>query len=84
MGDEDPSGDAFDFHLEVLCEPAASAEPGEGALYDPATWQKLEAFCLVGSLDDFELPCANPAQRAPKLCPSVATIGKDAPQPGIE
>jgi hypothetical protein len=26
MGDEDPRGGAFDFYLEVLCEPAASAE----------------------------------------------------------
>jgi hypothetical protein len=84
MGDGDPSGGAFDCRLEVLCEPAASAEPGEGAFYDPATRQDLEALRLAGSLDDRELPCADPAQRVPELWPSIAAIGKDAPQPGIE
>lgn len=32
--------------LEVLCEPAIDAEPGEGALDDPALGQHLEAGFL--------------------------------------
>jgi hypothetical protein len=82
MGDETQAVTLSIFISKSFASLRHRPSQAKGALR-PATWQ-IEAFCLVGSLDDFELPCANPAQRAPKLCPSVATIGKDAPQPGIE
>lgn len=36
VGNEDPGNGAGDGHLEVLCQSATAAEPGEGALDDPA------------------------------------------------
>jgi hypothetical protein len=50
IGDEDPSGGAFDRRLEVLCEPGASAEPGESALYDPARGRSLKPFAMSDRL----------------------------------
>jgi hypothetical protein len=75
---------ALSIVVSKSCEPAALAEPSERALYDPATRQDLEAFCRVGLLDDFEPPCADPAQRAPELWLGIVAVGKDAPKPRIE
>lgn len=46
MGDEDPGDGGGDGGFEVLGQPSASAEPGEGSLYDPAAGDHLEAFSL--------------------------------------
>ena len=59
MGDEDPGHGAGDGCLEILGEAAASAEPGEGALDDPAAGQHLETVGGIGSLDDFDRPPAD-------------------------
>ena len=37
----------------IFGEPAATIEPGDGALDDPAFWQHLKSFCPIGALDDF-------------------------------
>jgi hypothetical protein len=39
MGNEDPGNGTCDGGLEVLGEPAASVEPGEGSFDDPSTRQ---------------------------------------------
>ena len=37
----------------VLGEAAATVEPGDRAFDDPTLGQLHEAFCLIGSFDDF-------------------------------
>jgi len=39
VGDEDPGDGAFDGRFDVLGEPAAAAEPGEGAFDYPSARQ---------------------------------------------
>lgn len=53
---------ALDGFLEVLREPAASPEPGEGTFHHPSSRQDLEALRLIGSLDDLEGPGPDLAQ----------------------
>src|SRR6056297_2711438 len=65
MGDVDPRLRRGDGFLPVLCEPAASAEPGEGALHDPAARQDLEALGGVGALHDLDRPDADPVEGPP-------------------
>jgi transposase len=58
-GDIVPRLSGGDGALEVLCQPSASAEPGEGAFHDPSARQNLEALGAVGALDDFERELAD-------------------------
>lgn len=83
MGDDDPGLGAGDCGLEVLGQPTASIEPGEGSLDDPSARQELEAFGLVGSLDDLDRPLADAAQPAAELLAAIAPIGEDVAKPGI-
>lgn len=81
---EHPSFGTGDVRLEIFCEPAAATEPGDRALDDPASWQDLEAFLRVGTLDDLDDPAAHAGQFAAQLVSGVAAVGKDAAQPWIE
>lgn len=46
--DEDPSFGGSDGALEVLCQPSASPEPGEGSLYEQSVQCCVELLiCLV-------------------------------------
>ena len=56
MREEDPGDGAFDGGLEVFGETAATVQPGEGALDDPATREEFEPLSGVGSLDDLDDP----------------------------
>ena len=67
--------------LPIFGKSAATAEPCEGAFDHPAAGQDLEAFCLVGALDDLERPVTMPTQRVPELVSGIAAIGKDVAQP---
>lgn len=79
--DEDPCLGGSNGSFEVLCEPAASSEPGECPLDHPTARQDLEAFGAVGTLDDFERELADLLQGSPQLRPGIAAIGEDMAQP---
>jgi hypothetical protein len=81
VADEDPRGGRCQGSLEVLGEPSATAEPANGALHDPATWQQHEPPGGSGSFDDLDGPLADPGQGVTQLVASVATIGEDLAQP---
>jgi hypothetical protein len=84
IGGEDPGNGTFDRSLEVLGEAAASTDPGESALDDPAALDKNEAFGVIGSLDDLDRPVAEPAQGLAQLVASVAAVGEDVAEPRVE
>src|ERR1035441_2612877 len=61
--------------LVVATESAITAQPTEGPLYDPASWQYLEGV-KFGALHYFD--CAAPQfARALQQCSGVASIGPD-------
>ncbi len=64
-----------------LAKAPVPAEPCEGALDDPAAGQHLEAFGLVGALDDIERPRADLAERVPELVTGIAAVGEQVAQP---
>ena len=67
--------------LEVLGKAAVSIEPSQCAFDDPTAWEHHEAFCGIGSLDDFDGPFSDPAQRVFEPVTGIAAIGEDVPQP---
>ena len=72
--------ECVDQALEVLGEPAVAAEPGEGALDDPAAGQQVEAFGVARALDDLE-PQSLARRGAAGDLALVAGIGEQVPQP---
>ena len=50
VGDEGPGDGVVDCGLEVPCETAAAAEPGEGAFDDPTARDDFESPRLIGAL----------------------------------
>jgi hypothetical protein len=81
MGDIDPGLGAGDGFFPVLAEASAPAEPGEGALDDPAARDDFEALRGVGAFDDLDGPRADPGERRTQLRPGVAAIGEDVAKP---
>lgn len=81
MGDVYPGLCGSDGFLPVLGQPAASPQPCEGALDDPAARQNLEAFGFIRPLDDLQGERADLLHRALKLRSGIATVGEDVPQP---
>src|SRR6185312_3669952 len=62
--------------LPVLCQPAASIEPGKGALDDPSFGQHHETLRLVRALDDCHVePGQNGADSLLEFRPLIAAIG---------
>ena len=60
----------------VLGEPAASVQPSDGPLHDPALGQDDKALRRIRALDDLDLdPAHDAAQPSPKLRSCVAAIG---------
>ena len=84
MGDEDPGNGACDGALEILGEPAASVEPGEGSLDNPSTRQNLEAVGGIGSFDDLKSVAPECGQGLLELVAGIGTISKNVAQPRIE
>jgi hypothetical protein len=84
MGDEYPGHGAFDRGFEVLGEPAGAAEPGEGALDDPAAGKPFKPFGGIGSLDDLDGPFSKLGQGVTQFVAGVAAIGENVSQPRIE
>jgi hypothetical protein len=65
--------------LVVFAQAALTAEPAEGSLHDPPTWQHLETFDVVGTLHDLETDWVSFPERPDPgdQLPSVATVGPD-------
>jgi hypothetical protein len=73
----------LDGFLEVLCESAAAAEPGEGALDHPSSRQEFEALRLIGAFDDLKGPGADFAQSLLEFLAAVSAIGEDMAEPRV-
>ena len=71
--DEEPCGCRCDGLFEVLGEAAVAIEPCQRSFYDPAARENHEALGRIGTLDDFDGPFADPAQRIPRC--SVPAFG---------
>jgi hypothetical protein len=80
-GDEEPRLGAFDGRFEVFGEAAIAIEPGDGALDDPSSRQRLAALGGVGAPDDVEGPGAKLSEGLAKLAAGIAAVGEDMAQP---
>jgi hypothetical protein len=76
-GETDEGGGGSGVTLEVARQAAVVADPGEGALDDPALGQDDEAMQFV-ALDDFEPPGAGLGDSGGGVRSLVAGIGEDA------
>jgi hypothetical protein len=63
--------------FEVSGQPAISADPGEGALDDPAVGLDDEAARAIGALDDLDAPAAGAAGGLSDARSLVSGIGED-------
>ena len=79
-----PGCGAFEGDLEVLGQPAAAVQPGEGALDHPSARRELETLGFVRSFDDLKRPCPQRGHGVAQLFAAVAPIGKHVPQPRVE
>ena len=59
MGDENPGLGTFDGFLPILCQSAATSQPGEGGFNDPSAGQDFKAFGGVATLHNPDRPTAN-------------------------
>ena len=75
-GEAEEGGDGSGVTLEVAGQAAVAADPGKGALDDPALGQDDEAMGIA-ALDDFQLPGAGLGDDLGHLWPLVAGVGKD-------
>jgi hypothetical protein len=64
--------------LEVLGEPAAAPEPGEGPFHDPALGQRHEARA-VATLHDLQPPSSDPGHRRRGRLALAGASGEDHP-----
>jgi hypothetical protein len=82
VSDEHPSDFGGRGTFEVSGETSASAEPSEGALDNPASWQELEAFDAGRSLYNLNGPFAAMGESIDKLLSAIDPVGKDMLKPG--
>lgn len=76
-GEADEGGDGPGVALIVARQTAVAADPGEGALDDPALGQDDEAVRLA-ALDDLQRPAAGLGDNPGHLRPLIAGVGEDA------
>ena len=76
-GEAEEGGDGSGIALEVAGEAAVAADPGKGALDDPAFGQDDEAMGIA-ALDDLQSPRTGLGNNLGHLRPLVAGVGKDA------
>ena len=76
-GEAEEGGDGSGVALEVAGQAAVAADPGEGALDDPALGQDDEAMGIA-ALDDLQRPGSGLGDHLGHLRPLVAGVGEDA------
>jgi hypothetical protein len=76
-GEAEEGGDGSGVTLEVSGQATIAADPGEGALDDPALGQDDEAMGIA-ALDDLQGPRAGPSDDLSHPWPLVAGVGEDA------
>src|SRR5665213_89537 len=76
-GEAEEGGDGTGVALEVAGQAAVAADPGKGALDDPALGQDDKAMG-VAALDDLQGPRAGLGDRLGHLWPLVSGVGEDA------
>src|ERR1700689_3928033 len=76
-GKAEEGGDGSRVTLEVAGQAAVAADPGEGALDDPALGQDDEAMGIA-ALDDLQSPRTGPGDDLSPPWPLVAGVGEDA------
>jgi len=76
-GEAEEGGDGSGVALEVAGEAAVAADPGKGALDDPALGQDDKAMGIA-ALDDLQDPRAGSRNCLGHLRPLVAGVGEDA------
>jgi hypothetical protein len=76
-GEAEEGGDGSGIAFEVAGEAAVAADPGKGALDDPAFGQDDEAMGIA-ALDDLQGPRAGLGNDPGHLWSLVAGVGKDA------
>lgn len=76
-GEAEEGSDGSGVALEIAGQAAVAADPGKGALDDPAFGQDDEAMGIA-ALDDLQGPRAGLGNNLGHLWPLVAGVGKDA------
>ena len=76
-GEAEEGSDGSGVALEIAGQAAVAADPGKGALDDPALGQDDEAMGIA-ALDDLQGPRAGLGNNPGHLWPLVAGVGKDA------
>src|ERR1044071_1196479 len=76
-GKSDEGSDGAGVALEIPCQAAIAADPGQGSFDDPALGQYDEFVQLI-ALDDFEHPTAGPGSGSRGAGSLIAGIGEDA------
>ena len=76
-GEAEEGRDGSGVALEIAGQAAVAADPGEGALDDPALGQDDKAM-RVAALDDLQDPRAGLGDHLGHLRPLVAGVGEDA------
>jgi len=76
-GEAEEGGDGWGVALEVAGQAAVAADPGEGALDDPALGQDDKAMGIA-ALDDLQVPGTGFSDHLGHLWPLIAGVGEDA------
>ncbi len=76
-GEAEEGGDGSGIAFEVAGETAVAADPGKGALDDPAFGQNDKTMSIA-ALDDLQGPRAGPDDELGGLWSLVAGVGEDA------
>ena len=82
-GEPDEGGNGARVSLEVTCQAAIAADPGQGSFDDPALGQDNE-FVQFVALDDLEHPTAGAGSGLRGAWALIAGIGEDALDEGEE
>src|SRR5438045_3833975 len=82
-GQPDEGGDGAGVSLEIACQAAIAADPGQGAFDDPALGQDDE-FVQFIALDDLQHPTTGAGSRSRGARSLIAGVGEDALDEGEE